>query len=82
MEIPKVGPLGLIDHPDGYGARVRSYPPFLRATAVGVLGSFLTVTFLTTAYSLGAYCLTTWGGSPFALTGAPNRISIAYAAPR
>ena len=64
MEIPKVGPLGLIDHPDGYVARARSYPPFLRATAGGVLGWFLTVT-----YSLGAYCLTTWAGSPFALTG-------------
>jgi len=69
MEIPKVGPLGLIDQPAGYIARARSYPPFLRVGAVGVLVSFLTVTVLTTAYSLGAYCLTTWGGSPFAMTG-------------
>ena len=69
MEIPKVGPLGLIDQPEGYVATARSYPPFLRVAAVAVLGSFLTVTILTTAYSLGAYCLTTWGGSPFALVG-------------
>ncbi len=70
MEIPHVGPLGLVDHPEGYVATARSYSPFLRVAAVGVLGSFLTVTILTTAYSLGAYCLTTWGGSPFALIGA------------
>lgn len=69
MEIPKVGPLGLIDQPEGYVATARSYPKFLRLAALAVLGSFLTVTILTTAYSLGAYCLTTWGGSPFALVG-------------
>ena len=67
MEIPKVGPLGLVDQPEGYVATARSYPLCLRVAAVSVLGSFLTVTILTTAYSLGAYCLTTWGGSPFAV---------------
>ena len=51
MEIPKVGPLGLIDQLAGYIVRARSYPPFLRVGAVGVLGSFLTVTVLTTAYT-------------------------------
>ena len=30
-----------------------------------VLGSFVGVTVLTSAYSLGRYCLTTWGGNPF-----------------
>ena len=69
MEIPRVGPLGLICQPDGYVATARSYPPLLRVAAASVIASFLAVTVLTTAYSLGAYCLTTWGGSPFSLSG-------------
>ena len=44
MEIPKVGPLGLVDQPEGYVATARSYPLCLRVAAVSVLGSFLTVT--------------------------------------
>ena len=64
MEIPRVGPLGLVHHPDG--ATARRYPIRLRLMAVVVLGAFVGVTVLTTAYSLGAYCLTTWGGHPFA----------------
>ena len=69
MEVPQVGPLGLVNQPQGYVATARSYPPVLRVVAVAVLGSFLAVTVVTTAYTLGAYCLTTWGGSPFALAG-------------
>ena len=69
MEIPQVGPLGLVHQPEGYVATARRYPPFLRVAAVWVLGSFLAVTVVTTAYSLGAYCLTTWGGSPYVLAG-------------
>ena len=69
MDIPRVGPLGLVHQPEGYVATVRGYPPFLRLAALSVLGSFLAVTVISTAYSLGAYCLTTWGGSPFALAG-------------
>ena len=64
MEIPHVGPLGLVHHPDGYTAAARCYPPRLRAAALAVLCSFV-VTLVTTTYSLGAYCLTTWAGSPY-----------------
>ncbi len=69
MQIPQVGPLGLVRQPEGYIATARRYPAFLRVAALCVLASFFAVTVVTTAYSLGAYCLTTWGGSPFALSG-------------
>ncbi len=65
MEIPRVGPLGLIHHPEGYSATARSYPAPLRVATLVVLASFLGVSIATTAYSLGTYCLTTWGGNPF-----------------
>ena len=69
MEIPRVGPLGIVNHPAGYRASVRRYPPQIRLAACVALGTFLAVTFVTTAYSLGAYCLTTWGGNPFGGAG-------------
>ncbi len=69
MEIPRVGPLGLVHRPEGYTATARSYPTRLRVAALAVLGAFVVVSVVTTAYSLGAYCLTTWGGSPFTASG-------------
>ena len=69
MEIPRVGPLGLVHRPEGYHAPARRYPARLQLAALVVLGSFVAVTVATTAYSLGAYCLTTWGGSPFGAVG-------------
>ena len=66
MEIPRVGPLGLVHHPPGYTAAAHRYPTRLRLLALLVLGAFLGAIVLTTAYSLGGYCLTTRGGHPFA----------------
>ena len=40
-------------------------PTRLRVTALLVLGVFATVNIATTVFSLGAYCLTTYGGNPF-----------------
>jgi hypothetical protein len=65
MEIPRVGPLGLVHQPANYEATPRRYPTRLRFAAIVVLGAFVGVSVVTTAYSLGAYCLTTWGGNPF-----------------
>ncbi len=65
VELPRVGPIGVIHHPEGYLASARRYPLSLRVTTFVVLGSFLGVTIVTTAYSLGAYCVTTWAGNPF-----------------
>ncbi len=47
-------------------ARPRTHPIRLRVTALLVLGVFAAVNIATTVFSLGAYCLTTYGGSPFA----------------
>lgn len=66
MEIPRVGPLGLLHQPDGYEATPRRYPARVRFAAMVVLGIFVGASVLTTAYSLGRYCLTTWGGNPIA----------------
>ena len=44
----------------------RTQPIRLRVTALLVLGVFATVNIATTVFSLGAYCLTTYGGNPFA----------------
>ena len=47
-------------------ARPRTHPIRLRVTALLVLGVFAAVNIATTVFSLGAYCLTTYGGNPFA----------------
>ena len=47
-------------------ARPRTRPIRLRATALLVLGVFAAVNIATTVFSLGAYCLTIYGGNPFA----------------
>ena len=44
----------------------RTHPIRLRVTALLVLGVFAAVNIATTVFSLGAYCLTTYGGNPFA----------------
>ena len=47
-------------------ARPRTHPTRLRVTALLVLGIFAAVNIVTTVFSLGGYCLTTYGGNPFA----------------
>ena len=47
-------------------AQPRTRPIRLRLTALLVLGVFATVSIATTVFSLGAYCLTTYSGNPFA----------------
>jgi len=66
MDIPRVGPLGVVNQPEGYRATARRYPPRLRLAALVALSAFVGVSVASTVYSLGAYCLTTWGGNPFA----------------
>ena len=66
MEIPRVNPIGIVERPPDQTARPRTYPTRLRVPAVLVLGVFAAVSIATTVFSLGAYCLTTYAGSPFA----------------
>ena len=66
METPRVNPIGIVERPPGYVARPRTHPTRLRVAALLVLGVFVAVNIATTVFSLGAYCLTTYGGNPFA----------------
>ena len=50
-------------------APLRTHPIHLRVTALLVLGVFAAVNIATTVFSLGGYCLTTYGGNPFAGSG-------------
>ncbi len=73
MEPPRVNPVGITEHPPGYGARTRRYPVGLRVLAAGVLLAFLVVGVATTVASLGAYCLTSDAADTRALPPRPPR---------
>ncbi len=64
MQAPRVNPVGLVEHPQGYVSRPRGYPVGLRWVAALLLGSFLSVGVVTTVYSLARFCLTSHAGSP------------------
>ncbi len=65
MELPRVNPVGMVEHPRRYSATPRRYPRRRRVAAGIVLAAFLAVGVTTTVYSLGAACLTTDAASPF-----------------
>ena len=65
METPRVNPIGIVETPH-HDSWPRTYPLYLRVSALLVLAVFAAVNIATTVFSLGAYCLTTYGGSPFA----------------
>lgn len=72
MELPTVNPVGLLERPDGFTPRARSYPRWQRWTVLAILAIFALATMVTTGASLGRYCLTTDGGDTRALPwGAP-----------
>ena len=62
MELPRVNAVGVVEHPDGYEVTPRGYPAWLRTVAVAVLATFVLVVLVTSAVTLGAYCLTSDGG--------------------
>ncbi|HIE91890.1 MAG TPA: hypothetical protein EYQ83_03075 [Acidobacteria bacterium] len=62
MKLPRVNPVGLVEHPDDYAVTARVYSRGLRIGAAIVLGTFVTVSLTTTIISLGAYCLTSGTG--------------------
>lgn len=59
MDVPRSNPVGLPIVPSGFAQTPRRYPRPIRALALAVLASFSAVVGVTTAASLGAYCLTT-----------------------
>jgi hypothetical protein len=59
MDLPRVNPIGITEHPEGFEAAPRRFTPGQRAFAWVVLVLFLAVIVVTSTVSLGRYCLTT-----------------------
>ncbi|MEM7678573.1 MAG: hypothetical protein AAF449_21505 [Myxococcota bacterium] len=64
---PTVNPIGIVNYPQDYSARPRTYGGWMRTTATAVLIVFAVVVTVTTGVSLGAYCLTSDAGNTHAL---------------
>lgn len=58
MDLPRTNPVGLPLVPPEFSQTPRRYPAAARALAAALLGALLAVVSVTTAVSLGAYCLT------------------------
>lgn len=58
-EPPRVDPVGLTVFPERHRGAPRGYPAAVRLAALVLAGVFAAVVAVTTAVSLGAYCLTT-----------------------
>ena len=69
MEIPRVSPVGLRETPASFQESPRRYAAAQRLLAGALLAAFLGVVTVTTALSLGAYCLTTDSANTAALPG-------------
>ncbi len=67
MEAPHVDPVGLSVTPSGYRIGPRTYSRAQRLVAGALAAIFTGVVALTTAWSLGAYCLTSDGENTHAL---------------
>ncbi len=55
MDTPRVNPVGLVEYPDDYEARPRSFSRPLRIFASLLLFFFFAATVVTGALSVGAY---------------------------
>jgi hypothetical protein len=64
MQVPRVDPVGVLEIPSDYLARPRARPLRTRIAAAALVVAFLSVTVVTTALSLGGYCLTTEASRP------------------
>ena len=58
MELPHTNPVGIAVTPEAFSEKPRRYSSTVRLAAGLLLGAFLAVVSVTTALSLGAYCLT------------------------
>ena len=67
MRIPEINPVGVLTRPETYAQTPRSYSPLVRAFAAILAATFLSVVVVTSAVSLGAYCLTSDGENTYAL---------------
>ena len=71
LEGPSPNAVGVLEYPEGYEASPRTYSRGLRWGALFFLALFFGVTVITSAISLGAYCLTSDGGDGRALWSSP-----------
>jgi hypothetical protein len=79
MEAPHVDPVGVSHTPPGYRIGPRSYSRAQRLVAGSLAVIFTGVVVLTTAWSLGAYCLTSDGENTRQL---PYRKAVTAGEPR
>ena len=68
MKRSRVSPVAVVEPANACVTSVRRHSPLVRLVAAVVLGAFATVSFATTAHSLGTYCLTS-GNGPIGLLG-------------
>jgi len=72
MDVPRVDPIGLSEVPGAFSQTPRRHSRTTRAMATVLIGIFVGVSSVTTAISLGAYCLTTDGANTAAIPGYPH----------
>jgi hypothetical protein len=64
MQLPRVNPVGLLETPPDFQTRPRSHRPAIRVAAALVVAVFTIVVVVTSAATLGEYCLTSQAGAP------------------
>ncbi len=67
MRVPHTNPVGLAMVPDSFSQRPQRHPMARRMAAALLMTAFFTVVCVTTAVSLGAYCLTSDAANTAAL---------------
>ena len=72
MDVPRVDPIGLSEVPGAFSQTPRRHSRATRAMTTVLIGIFVGVSSVTTAVSLGAYCLTTDGANTAAIPGYPH----------
>ena len=58
LAAPRVNPVGVLETPTGYVASPRRHGPAVRGLAFALVLAFTTVVAVTTAATLGRWCLT------------------------
>lgn len=72
MDVPRVDPIGLSAVPKAFSQTPGRHRRATRALATVLIGVFAAVASVTTAVSLGAYCLTTDTANTTALPSYPH----------
>ncbi|MBW2425390.1 MAG: hypothetical protein JRG86_14155 [Deltaproteobacteria bacterium] len=68
MQPPRVNPVGLVETPADFRTRPRSHRAGTRVAAALILVAFTIVVVVTSAATLGEYCLTSQAGAPLPIS--------------